>query len=233
MFGGALLLSDISIGDVRNEDIEMHLPRKRHQDCLKAVIGAILLGTAMSGCATVNLNKIAETAMADTPIKQSVNVVQRAASSLYSVFKDRGFAPDMSRKRLQSAASVLLNGFENAESDASVLSEDVLAPRLVVSDVLYARGYVDRTVTAAEIYLEVSPVSQDLREDLASLEKALIASHKAEQTFKLNLATSDNIEMKLFSDSVENLRVITNAFGDRVRLNDTDKLTERDIAQDS
>ena len=168
--------------------------------------------------------------------KKRLNVVQRAASALSMVFRDRGFVANTSSKRLQSAASVLLNGLEEKQiiqtADATYVdlqnSEDV-----VVADIGFARSYVDRTVAAAEIYLEIAPAKRDLRAELTSLEKALLAATEARDVFEASLLDQSLPELAAFEESVWKLRDITDEFGVRVRVQDTKTLAMRNQFTDS
>jgi hypothetical protein len=151
-----------------------------------------------------------------------VNVVERAAEKLYSVFTNRGFVAKDSRNKMRSAALTLLKGLENKP-----LNDDVNYAKTVVSldalnaDMAMARSYVHQTHQAAEIYLAMAPGGTPLRKELMSLENSLMASTEAQQTFAealtLKNQTTDNAEYLQFSASVDSLRDVTDAFGDRVR----------------
>jgi len=67
---------------------------------------------SLSACATVDLNEMASPSATPAAKTADVNVVQRAASKLYTAFANRGFVPKSSRKKMQSAARVLV--FEDA-----------------------------------------------------------------------------------------------------------------------
>ena len=206
---------------------------------LKPTLGAIIVAVALSGCATIDLTEVARPSQAQASAEKDLNIVQRAAASLSMVFRDRGFVAKTSRKRLQSAASILLNGLEDKqiiETDAADVSYGT-APKttaVILSDMEYARSYIDRTVAAAEIYLEIVPVKRGLRKELTSLEKALLASTEANDVFTSALsgqsedATVQN-NIALFEQSVSKLRTITDEFGARVRIGDTEKLASRGL----
>jgi hypothetical protein len=67
----------------------------------------------------------------------------------------------------------------------------------------------------------MAPADRSLRKELASLEKALLASREAEQVFEEALvktsASKTGAELATFNASVNALRDVTNAFGDQVR----------------
>jgi len=149
-----------------------------------------------------------------------LNVVQRAAAALNTVFRDRGFVAKTSRKRLQSAASVLLNGLEDKQIIEAETVGYAATPKptaTVVADIDYARSYVDRTVSAAEIYLEIAPEGRDIRAELSSLEKALLASNEAHDVFEQALNGDAKSKLLEFETSVTKLRMITDKFGVYVR----------------
>lgn len=208
---------------------------------LPLMAAALLMSLSVSGCATVNLNELARPAESKVVNETEKNVVQRAAQSLNMVFRDRGFVANVSRKRLQSAASVLLNGLE----DKQIIEPETVGyvamskpADTVVSDIIFARSYIDRTVAAAEIYLEIASAKRDLRDELSSLEKALLASTEASDVFEQSLKGAalhedGGSELAIFETSVANLRAITDEFGARVRVRDTEKLASRNLSAGS
>ena len=214
---------------------------KKLKPILPMIAATMLMSASLSGCATVNLNELARPADYKVASETEKNVVQRAAQTLSTVFRDRGFVANVSRKRLQSAASVLLNGLEDKQiiEPKNVGYVGMSKPAdIVIEDINFARSYVDRTVAAAEIYLEIAPAKRDLRDELSSLEKALLASTEASNVFEQSLkgaALHENgaSELALFDTSVSNLRAITDEFGARVRVSDTEKLASRNLSAGS
>jgi len=178
---------------------------------------------SMTACATVDLNQAAT----KTPIAQSsvanANVVQRAASKLNAAFTQNGFVAKTSRKRVQSTASILLKGLQEKEvSPATETGYTALATdaSTVRADIQMASSHVNQTTKAAEVYLAMAPLDRSLRKELASLEKALLASREAGRVFEAALIkTGSNSvpELATFNLSVDALRDVTNEFGIRVR----------------
>jgi len=179
---------------------------------------------SLSACATVDLNDVATPKGTSASKVADINVVQRAASKLYAAFSSRGFVAKDGRKRVQSAARVLLKGLEDkdvstvsAEGYVSTISDSAV----VLSDIRIASSHVEQTTKAAEVYLAIAPADSSLRKELVSLEKALIASREASQVFEDALiktaGQSDTLDYNAYKVSVNELRDITNAFGDRVR----------------
>jgi len=180
--------------------------------CLTA---AAMLAT---GCATVNVTEMANPAAAakvEAPAEK--NIVLRAASKLYAAFQSKGFVAKTSREKMQSAASILLNGLEKraltSETDYAVqdYSYDV-----VMEDITFATQHVRRTANAAEIYFELSEGRKKLREELGSLESALLSSREASMSFE-TVVGSDSSEFQILKAEVDRLKRITDQFGQRVR----------------
>jgi len=182
---------------------------------LTIIIAASL---SMSACATVDLNDVA-TSKSSTAVKPvDVNVVQRAASKLYAAFSSRGFVANDSRKKMRSAARVLLKGLEDKDVGYAANAQNQVT---VLSDIRIASAHVEQTTKAAEVYLVMAPAEKSLRKELVSLEKALIASREASQVFEDALiktaGQANALDYAAYKSSVNELRDVTNAFGDRVR----------------
>ena len=179
---------------------------------------------SLSACATVDLNAATTSDSPAATKSVDVNVVQRAASKLYAVFSNRGFVAKDGRKKMRSAARVLLKGLEdkNVTTDASLSYADNAQSQLtVLSDIRMASTHVEQTTKAAEVYLAMAPAEKSLRKELVSLEKALIASREASQVFEDALIKTAGqttaMDYVAYKMSVNELRDVTNAFGDRVR----------------
>lgn len=193
---------------------------------MKAKFALIMVAcVSVSGCATVDLANVGGTSSAQTASSnkaEKVNVVQLAASKLYAAFATEGWVANKNRKRVQSAASVLLRGLDSDSADGALTdyANSAASTRQIRSDILTAQQYVSQTTKAAEVYLAMAPDETNLREELASLQKALIASREAELVFKDVLDGANVSNDTLWKDyglSVDALRDITDAFGDRVR----------------
>lgn len=178
------------------------------------LIAAAMLAT---GCATVDVTDIGSPAAAKVEAPAEKNIVLRAASKLYAAFQSKGFVAKTSREKMQSAASILLNGLEEraltSETDyaAQNYSRDV-----VIEDISFAAQHVRQTANAAEIYFELSESRKKLREELGSLESALLSSHEASISFEQIVGT-ENAEFQIFKSEVDRLKRVTDKFGQRVR----------------
>jgi len=178
----------------------------------------------MSACATVDLTEVTAPKTASAAQLADVNVVQRAASKLYAAFTNRGFVAKDSRKKMRSAARILLKGLEDkgsASIESAGYSDLATHSMIVLSDIRIAASHVEQTTKAAEVYLAMAPGEKSLRKELVSLEKALIASREASQVFEDALIKTEGettaMDFASYKRSVNELRDVTNAFGDRVR----------------
>lgn len=170
-----------------------------------------------TGCATVDITEMASPVSAKVKVPAEKNIVLRAASKLYAAFRTKGFVEKTSRKKMQSAASILLNGLEDRDLTSDVKYESRNLPRsVVIEDIAYAREQVTRTANAAEIYFDLSESQRKLREELVELEQALLSSREASNAFK-KVVGSDSSELRSLNFEVDRLRVITDSFGERVR----------------
>ena len=170
-----------------------------------------------TGCATVDMTEMASPVAAKSNVPAEKNIVLRAASKLYAAFRTKGFVAKTSRKKMQSAASVLLNGLEDRNLTSDVSYEARNLPRsVVITDITYAAEQVRRTANAAEIYFELSEGKRKLREELVELEQALLSSREASNAFQ-NVVGQDNAEWRSLNFEVDRLKTITDSFGERVR----------------
>lgn len=181
---------------------------------------------SMTACATVDLNQAATNTPAAKSSATDVNVVQRAASKLYAAFTQKGFVAKTSRKRVQSAASILLRGLQAKEVTQTPMgyADKASDPMVVLADIRLAAGHVEQTTKAAEVYLAMAPVDTSLRKELASLEKALLASRAASPIFQDALINTGvgpaSAELIAYKAIVDDLRDVTNEYGARVRGDD-------------
>ncbi|MEP3653529.1 MAG: hypothetical protein ABJO36_01420 [Litorimonas sp.] len=179
-----------------------------------ALTAATVLAT---GCATVDMTEISIPVAAKSEAPAERNIVLRAASKLYSVFRSKGFVAKTSRKKMQSAASLLLNGLEDRELTTEVNYVDQNLPRaVVIEDIAFATEQVRLTTNAAEIYFNMSEGERKLREELGELEQALLASHEASKAFK-EVVGVDSLELRGLNTEIGRLKTVTDNFGKRVR----------------
>jgi len=180
----------------------------------------------VTGCATVDMTELATPAAAKVEAPAEKNIVLRAANKLYAAFRSKGFVAKTSRKKMQSAASLLLNGLEQRELTTDTnYSAQPHSRAVVMDDIAFATQHVRRTANAAEVYFELSEGRKKLREELGSLENALLSSREASLTFE-KIVGADSVEFQMFKAEVDRLKRATDKFGQRVReraLADTEK----------
>ena len=181
------------------------------------MISIMAVALIASGCATVDMTEMASPVAVKTEAPAEKNIVLRAASKLYAAFRSKGFAAKTSRKRMQSAASILLNGLEERELTTEANYEMQGFPRdVVIADIAYAGEHVRRVANAAEIYFEMSEGKKKLRDELGSLEQALVSSREAAATFQ-GIVGADSLEIRNLNAEIDRLKSITDEFGKRVR----------------
>jgi len=114
----------------------------------------MLSASLVTGCATVNLSEMATPAAAKAETVPEKNIVLRAASKLYNMLTNKGFGAKDSGQRVQSAASVLLNGLEERDLTVADIdyAEQDLAITVVESDIRYATQHISQTNKAAEVF---------------------------------------------------------------------------------
>ena len=187
---------------------------------MKAIFRIAILTTAAvvaTGCATVDMSEMASAKVVKAQAPAEQNIVLRAANKLYSAFRSKGFVADTSREKMQSAASILLNGLEERELTTQVDYASRNLPRaVVIEDIAFANGQIRRTANAAEVFYDMSETTDKLREELGGLEKALLASREAAQTFE-SVVGPNSAELQNLNVEVDRLKVVTDGFGRRVR----------------
>ncbi|WP_371398331.1 hypothetical protein [Fretibacter rubidus] len=184
---------------------------------------ASLAAMSLTACATVDMTSMAgTTSISAQQTSPQGNVVERAASKLYAVFVNKGWAAKASRKRVQSTANVLLKGLEPtvADMNAGSYADTATSYASLSSDIRAAQQHVDQTVKAAEVYLAMSDLGVNMRAELSSLEKALITSRQAEVVFSTaleRLNRTDCPDFASYAARVNALRDVTDEYGQRVR----------------
>lgn len=186
---------------------------------------AVVSSFACTGCATVDLNEM-NLPMAEASSQKDFNVIERAVAKLKSAFSSKGFVAKTSRKRVKSAAKILLTGLEEKQvtSTGDAGYSDTPKPvSVVLADMNFAKQHIVQTTKAAEIYLEMAPKDRKLDKDLVRLEAALMASLEASNVFEVSLEGQMVERMTDFDIAVANLRKVTDEFGARVRQQQVEK----------
>ena len=186
------------------------------------ILAFAIFAINLSACATVDLNDVAAPQQAGAEQLPQKNIVRRTSEDLSANFNSRAFVTKAVNNGSQSAANVLLFGLKDKQDFQSVnlYLEQAKPIENVLKDVKFARDQVIKTVTASKIFLEVSSYDDDLRQELASLETALITSRQAYQTFETALNGQGVDALNALDQSLLELRDITNAYGQHVRSQD-------------
>lgn len=196
--------------------------------CKSLVLSIVTASTAMTGCATIDMTEITSKTLTATSQSTDVNVVKRAATKLYTVFTNRGFVEKTSRNKMRSAAFMLLKGLQDKPlGDHNNYTQNVGSLEALKADIALAQSHVEQTRRAAEIYLAMATGENSLKEELSSLEKALIAATKANQSFidayEYYGGTTNAESLISYQTDLKGLRLVTNTFGERVRASTMDK----------
>ena len=184
------------------------------------LLAVATLSLTTGACTTVDMTSMGSGAAPAAVSASEPNVIEKATSKLFALFSSKGWSTHDSRKKMQSAASVLLNGLEDKSlSDMpSPYAESVTDSATLSADIREASSHVDQTVKAAEIFLAMSGPDQDIRVELSDLEQALLASRQAENVFA---QASDRLgaeaDLQALGTTVDRLRDVTDEFGRRVR----------------
>ena len=186
------------------------------------IIGSSVLLLALGACATVDIADM--TTISGEPAvatADQANVVINASDKLYAAFEEKGLCLSQS-ERMKTAAVAVLKGKEaltnHPDNAYANQSKSIGAIKL---DLTAATMLLDNTRKAAEVYLELTPTDADLRPELKRLEQAYYATQSAQRQFNIAIETVEPgtpEQMKTFQAAAEGLRLITNTYGDRVRL---------------
>ena len=91
----------------------------------------------------------------------------------------------------------------------------------MLADIKTVSRHVEQTTKAAEVYLAMAPIEKSVKKELGSLEQALLASRSAEAIFETTLQelgqNSSASEFVNYKQVVDELKYVTDAFGERVR----------------
>ena len=175
---------------------------------------------SLSACATVDVTAIGATdnaAQVET-VEQKGNVITRAVMRLQDVFINKGWHEDRSRKQVQSAASILLNGLKETSADTPRLINASSNTAMLRDDIKTASYHISQTTKAAEVYMDVASSDADLKPELKQLQKALRLSEEAQVKFQGEAVAVNLVaDIEKLSNEIESLRVITDDFGNVVR----------------
>ncbi|MGB6230464.1 MAG: hypothetical protein WBF53_10100 [Litorimonas sp.] len=195
----------------------------------RRIIAAAMLCLCMpvGGCATVDLQTMTSASAApSSEAKADINVVQKSVETLRAAFASRGLTERTSKRKMQAAADMLLNGLSASATQTTEAgyADGGNSRDVVLSDIVMATRHVEQTTRAAEVYLALASTQNDLSGELDSLQGALLASERASQLFAHSLSGPDAAELRLFQASIDELRSVTDEFGTMVRMRQSGKL---------
>lgn len=188
------------------------------------VIMTAILGSGLSACTTVDLTQVAVNQPQTSRGKTEQNVVERASLSLTNLFHAKGWSKNDPAEKTKTATNVLLNGLnkDSQNQNASMVTHVTTAQ--LTADITEANYQIEQTTKAAEVYLVVVDDTAELDEELSQLEAALLLSREAKAGFVKNVIAlpekSHTFRHKLekISKSIDELKTVTDAYGDRIRL---------------
>ena len=187
--------------------------------CSSALIAAMLM---IGGCTTIDITQVSHNDVSEISSVDNRNVVERAAAKLMQTFSDRGWNKKFQNANLAQTSTVLLKGRQEAALNVEAGQDDMII--IISEDVTEAIMQVENTTKAAEIFLETANDDMDLRHELKILERTLIQSRQAQETFSAALDVDNQIdqvkfrgEFNTYVQHVDTLRNVTNAYGERVR----------------
>ena len=201
---------------------------------LKLILG-LACCVSLSACTTVNFS-----AFGDSEIMQAeaeadqANVVELTTDALLSSFDERGYGLHMKRSRIAMAADILMNGFRSEHRDNidSAYADTLRTPDVIAKDIVIAKGYVDRTVSAAQIFKRTADIKDPFKSELKRLEAALSKSENAALGFEMALeavtvhdtVSTDTPSLSAVTQaladlelSIDDLRNVTDDYGMSVR----------------
>lgn len=185
-----------------------------------ASVTVICIG-GLSACTTVDLSQVAIDKPQAVSVTPKQNVVEKAALSLTSKFKSKGWCKNDPAEKTQTATNVLLNGMQALDEKNTAIPATVISARQLSADLSEANNQVQQTTKAAEVFLVMSEDMDKLDTELSQLEAALLSAREAEANFGKTLQTSSNLIVRrkyfAFSHSVDALKNVTDAYGKRIR----------------
>ncbi|MBL4852819.1 MAG: hypothetical protein JKY25_01100 [Robiginitomaculum sp.] len=181
------------------------------------IIGGL---AGLGACTTVDLSQVA-IEQPKVIEKPDHNVVERSSVSLTNLFRQKGWSKSGPKEMTNMATRVLLGGLEKNEDDAEARVAVPVSPAQLDADILEANTQILQTTKAAEVYLTIADDAADLGTELSLLEKALLSARDAENKFAQSIGVKPNVKTEqdfaLLSGSVDRLKDVTDAYGDRIR----------------
>lgn len=172
----------------------------------------------LPGCTTVDLSQVREATRPVQETKPSLNVAERAASRLTTVFRTKGWTQAGPREKTQTAASVLLNGYKAIGPKPAAPS---ISLATLSADLALATDYIDQATKAAEIYMDMAEPNANFDQELSLLETAYLSAKDAERKFTAIVSQSGHpghdSSLAALAVSLGGLKSVTDIYGERIR----------------
>lgn len=184
-------------------------------------LGVALVVMGLGACTTVDLSQISASQEQTLAVTPTHNVVERASTTLTSMFRSKGWCKGSPQEKTQTATSILLNGRQDGGGGQSKMALSYSYGTALHADLIAANEQVMQTTKAAEVYLSMSSEQTELGAELSSLETALLSAREAQIRFGIaleNHETPENIRVyDELKNSVDTLKTVTDAYGLHLR----------------
>ena len=183
---------------------------------------AIVFSGGLSACTTIDLSQVAFEQAETVSEKPKLNVVERATHALTENFRSKGWCKNSPEEKTKTATNVLLNGMQDTQT-TPVPAVVIMDSEQLNASLVEANAQVVQATKAAEVYLNLTMADgmAVLDTELSQLETALLSARQAQVNFSKSLKISDEFltrqKFDNFSSSVDNLKSVTDAYGDRIR----------------
>ncbi len=187
------------------------------------ITAVLTAGLGLGGCATVEIMPGASETTAQASDSRDRLALRRSAKLLSYDFAQNGWT-QTKPGTAQSAAGVLLSGLKakkKAPDTRAVYIARMSSAAAVSADITAAQRRVRDLADMAVVTLAADPDAKGIKKDLRAMEKALLSAREAEITFsaalKAKTAEETSPQMADYLASVDALRSVTDALGDRSR----------------
>lgn len=192
--------------------------------------GAIVAFISLTGCTTVDLSQVTVEKQPSISATLKKNVVERACIAMADVFDSKGWSKNKPKQTMQTATSILLHGMKKETVPRISISKSVSNVHLLSQDIKLAKLQISQTTKAAEVHLVTLQETVTVGHELSLLETALISARQAEDNFAAALIRANKPlsvrEFVAFQHEINQLKLITNDYGVRMRRQIASQATE-------
>lgn len=210
---------------LRNQIIADSVMLRERYMSLRLMLTVISI-VALPACATVDFSSMTEKQVPSARPTIQKTVVERSVNRLHKAFLNQSLCVRTNENRMERAAQIILKGMDNVNNSESVSTaayiQSLEGTSALKSDIRFATLQINKTITAADVFLDTAPAELSLRKDLQHLERALIVSREVETrlqeaSLKLGLALNDT-DWTALDASISSLSDVTDQYGSRVRM---------------